>query len=208
MRQDQSARPRGRSPATPAAGSAHRWADRARRRPGRRRAVAPVGERFAVDVGPRRPRRVLRGPAATTAAAAGRRLRAARPARRAGASSRSPRARSATGSCAGDAVEVVAASPDRVTPPCPLAGPATLRRLRLPARRAAGAAWAQGRGRRRAAAPARRPRRMPSRRCRRVAGDDGRPALAHADAVRRAARRPAGLRAHRSPRRRRRSTTA
>ena len=36
--------------------------------------------------------------------------------------------------CRGDAVEVLSASPDRVTPPCPLAAPGALRRLRLAAR--------------------------------------------------------------------------
>ena len=115
-------------------------------RPRRARGRSRVGERFEVEVGPGRPRRALRRPAPR--AGVPRRVRAARAAGRAGrrrdhrghrrrpvlARRRRPRRRHP--------------SADRVEPPCPVRRPRALRRLRLPARRAARAARPQdGRGR-------------------------------------------------------------
>ena len=129
-------------------------------------------------------------------------LRPARAARRAGHAPRSPRRPRRF--LRADAVEILEASPDRVAPPCPFAGPG----------RCGGCDWqhaaprrpapAQGRGGRRAAQPAGRHRARGHRRG--GAGRPGRARLAHPRPVRRRPRRrarpaPAPLARHRADRR-------
>ena len=103
-----------------------------------RAARSRVGERFEAEVGPGRARRALRRPARPSPSRAwsssGTRCRGS------GWSSRSPRAPRATGSGAATPSRCSRRRPDRVDGAVPVRRPGPVRRLRLPARRAARAA--------------------------------------------------------------------
>ena len=165
-------------------------------RPRKARGRSRVGERFEAEVGP-----VAHGGHCVA------RLPSPRPGwcsyatrcRGSGWSSRSPRARTATGSGAVTPSRSLSASADRVDAPCPVRRPGAVRRLRLPARRRARPARPQGRRGARAARPpgSARRRLRPGRRAAGRGGPGGgpprrRPALAHPAALRRAAGRPPG----------------
>ena len=184
------------------AGTCIEPARRRRRRPARSRGRSLVGERYDVRGRRGRARRARRRPArAASSSSSGTRCRAS------GSSSRSPRATRATGSCGPTPSRCSRPRRDRVPPPCPFAGPGRCGGCDFQHVDAAGAARAQGRGRRRAAAPAGRARRATST----VEAGPGRrrrPRLAHPGAVRRPARTAAAGCASTAPTTWCRSTTA
>ena len=133
------ARTPGSGPATCAAARSTTAATTARCRadpqaaPGARKARgSPGGGAVRRRRRPGRARRPLRRPAAGAErgwSSSGTRCPAS------GSSSRSPRAPTATGSCAATRSRCWSRRRDRVAAPCPFAGPGRVRRLRLPARR-------------------------------------------------------------------------